>query len=349
VRVRMLSALLMSFIVSLGGTLRVYAAEPVTVRVMTRALGDSTLIYEIGDRLGFYGEEGIKIQVILAKVSTATQAVLGGSADYVNHGSIITPILRGVPFKILLVDADKPPHYVVTSTKVQGFKDLIGRTIAIDDFAGASALMLRDTLIANGIPLNKVTLRALGPPPLRYQALVGGVVDAAPLNFVLSRRAQQEGFRILAYTGDYTSDIQVTGAVPLKTIRTSPRDVYKFVKATLKAQLFLFENPNDDGFKFYSEMNQLVDSPIARDAYNARLKRSTELVRIGRADEQTLVQAMDRVREQLQLAGTPLKEDTPKTLDGLVDFSFAKRAYEEITADGWDTKKHQYRYVKRSK
>src|SRR5687768_1166746 len=187
VQVRMLSVLLMSLIFSLGGTLRVYAAEPVTVRVMTRALGDSALIYEIGDRLGFYGEEGIKIQVILAKVSTATQAVLGGSADYVNHGSIITPILRGVPFKILLVDADKPPHYVVTSTKVQGFKDLIGRTIAIDDFAGASALMLRDTLIANGIPLNKVTLRALGPPPLRYQALVGGVVDAAPLNFVLSR------------------------------------------------------------------------------------------------------------------------------------------------------------------
>jgi ABC-type nitrate/sulfonate/bicarbonate transport system substrate-binding protein len=323
------------------------AAELATVRVMTRALGDSSLIYEIGDRLGFYGEEGIKVQVILAKVSTATQAVLGGSADYVNHGSIITPILRGVPFRILLIDADRPPHYIVTSSKVQNLKDLVGKTIAIDDFAGASALMLRDTLTANNIPLNKVTLRALGPPPLRYQALVGGVADAAPLNFVLSRRAQQEGFKILAYTGDYTSDIQVTAAVPVKAIRASPGDVYKFVKATLKAQLFLFENPNDDGFKFYSEVNQLTDNPAARDAYNARLKRSTELVRVGRADEKTLLQAMDRVREQLQLAGTPLKEGTPKTLDGLVDFSFAKRAYDDIKSEGWDAKKFQYRYSRK--
>jgi hypothetical protein len=31
--------------------------------------------------------------------------------------------------------------------------------------------------------------------------------------------------------------------------------------------------------------------------------------------------------------------------DDLVDFSFAKRAYHEIHSEGWETKKHQYRYT----
>ena len=326
---------------------RALAAEPVKqVRMITRALGDSIVIYEIGEKLGFYAEEGFKLEVILAKVSTGTQAVLGDSADYVNHGSIIPAILRGVPMRVLLVDTDKPTAYIVTSPSISTFKDLIGKTIAIEDFNGANALMVRDTLLANGIPLNSVTLRVLGPPPFRLQGLLSGAVDAAPLNFLQSRQAQQQGFRVLAYTGDFTSDIQVTAATATKKIQTSPNEVYRFIKATLKAQLFFLENPNDEAFKFYADVNKLRDPIQGRDVYNARLKRSSELVRIGRVSDDTVVQTIERVREQLKLAGTPLKTERPIGIDELVDFSFAKRAYEEIKAEGWDKKKYLYRHGK---
>jgi ABC-type nitrate/sulfonate/bicarbonate transport system substrate-binding protein len=245
---------------------------------------------------------------------------------------------------VLLVDSDKPTAYLVTSPKISSFKDLIGKTIAIQDFAGADALMVRDTLVANGVPLNRVSLRTLGPPPFRLQALLGGAVDAAPLNFLLSRQAQERGFKVLAYTGDYTSDIQATAAGSLKAIQNSPNEVYRFIKATLKAQLFFFENPNDAAFKFYTEVNKLTDPILARDAYQARLRRSSDIVRVGRVSQQALIQAIDRLREQLKLAGTPLSEDTALSPDELVDFSFARRAYNEIQAEGWDSKKYQYRY-----
>ncbi len=322
------------------------ADSPKQLRMITRALGDSVVIYEIGQKLGFYDEEGLKLEIILAKVSTGTQAVLGDSADYVNHGSIIPTILRGVPMRVLLVDTDKPTAYIVTSPSITSFKDLIGKTIAIEDFNGANALMVRDTLVANGISLHSVNLRVLGPPPYRLQGLLSGAVDAAPLNFLQSRQAQQQGFRILAYTGDFTSDIQVTAATATKKIQTSPNEVYKFVKATLKAQMFFLENPNDEAFRFYVDINKLRDPTQAREVYNARLKRSSELVRIGRVSDETVLQTIERVREQLKLAGTPLKGDRPIRIDDLVDFSFAKRAYEEIKADGWDKKKYSYRYTK---
>lgn len=321
-------------------------AEPIKLRMITRALGDSIVIYEIGEKLGFYAEEGLKLETILAKVSTGTQAVLGDSADYVNHGSIVPAILRGVPMRVLLVDTDKPTAYIVTAPSIVSFKDLIGKTIAIEDFNGANALMVRDTLVANGIPLHSVNLRVLGPPPYRLQGLLSGAVDAAPLNFLQSREAQQQGFRILAYTGDFTSDIQVTAATATKKIQTSPHEVYKFVKATLKAQLFFFENPNDEAFRLYIDVNKLRDPSQARDVYNARLKRSSELVRIGRVSDETVVQTIERVKEQLKVAGTPLKGDRPIRIDELVDFSFAKRAYEEIKSEGWDKKKYLYRYVR---
>ena len=247
--------------------------------------------------------------------------------------------------RVLLVDTDKPTAYIVTSPSIASFKDLIGKTIAIEDFNGANALMVRDTLVANGIPLHSVSLRVLGPPPYRLQGLLSGAVDAAPLNFLQSRQAQQQGFRILAYTGDFTSDIQVTAATATKKIQTSPNEVYRFVKATLKAQLFFFENPNDEAFKFYVDVNKLRDPIQARDVYNARLKRSSQLVRIGRVSDETVVQTIERVREQLKMAGTPLKTERSIPIDELVDFSFAKRAYEEIKTEGWDKKKYLYRYV----
>jgi ABC-type nitrate/sulfonate/bicarbonate transport system substrate-binding protein len=174
--------------------------------------------------------------------------------------------------------------------------------------------------------------------------LVSGAVDAAPLNFLQSRQAHEQGFRILAYTGDFTSDMQVTAAGPLNKIHEAPSDVYRFVKATLKAQLFFFENPNDAAFKFYAEVNKIRDPGLAREVYKARLVRSSELVRIGRAGDATLGETIERVREQLKLAGTPLRTERMLSADDLVDFSFAKRAYDEIRREGWERKKYQYQY-----
>ena len=316
-----------------------------TVRLMSRAPGTSVLIYEIGNKLGFYREAGIYVEPVIARISTSAQAVMGGSATYINHGSTVPAILRGVPFRVLLVDADRPPHYIVTSSKISNFKELIGKKIAVDDFAGASAMMVRDTLVANGIPVSKVSLRILGPPPVRFQALLAGAVDAAPLNFLMSRKLEKEGFRILAYTGDYTSDVQLTAAAEVKKIQKSPKEIYKFVKASLKAQIFMFENPNDDAYKIFLEATRLADGKLARDTFQARLKRSSELVRIGRLSEEAMIETINRVKKQLELGGVPLKAGKTVKPTDVFDLSFAKRAYKELKAEGWDPKK--VRYIKK--
>jgi ABC-type nitrate/sulfonate/bicarbonate transport system substrate-binding protein len=342
-RVRITPIISLSFLLLAGNISQTYAAETSkTVQMMTRALGDSTVIYEIGQRLGFYQEEGFKLELILAKISTATQALLAGNADYLNHGSAIPVILRGMPLKVLLVDSDRPPHFIVTAPQINSFQDIAGKVFAIDDHAGASALVVREVLAKNSVPLEKVNFRVLGPPPLRLQALLSGVVHAAPLNFVMATKAKSQGFKILAYTGDFTSDVQLSVAAPVVKMQAAKDEIYRFVRATLKAQMFFFENPSDEAFKFYMEVNDLTDQTVAREAWQVRMKRTSETARLGLLTQQTMEEQKNRLVEQLKLGGAPLEKAKFIRAEEAYDFSFARQAYAELKAAGWQTSKYRW-------
>lgn len=95
------------------------------------------------------------------------------------------------------------------------------------------------------------------------------------------------------------------------------------------------------------DLNELTDISLAREAYKARLRRVSEFVQRGVLSHKTMLDSINRVKEQLKLGGTPLAEDRPINPEDVFDFSLASRAYEEIKAENWDTKKYQYRYVGR--
>jgi ABC-type nitrate/sulfonate/bicarbonate transport system substrate-binding protein len=310
-----------------------------TVRMMTPTIGVNVLVYEAANRFGFYRQEGFTIELIRAPLGTSIQAVLGGSADYVRHGSAVGAILGGVPFRALAVDTDRSPHYIIGKRELTNVQDLAGKTVAIDDLAGSAYWATRETLSKNGINPDKVNFRRMGGPELRLQALLAGVVDAAPLNFVLGGRARENNFKVLAYTGDFVSDVQLMVAAPTDKIKRSPEEVYKFIKATLKARKFQFEN-EPEAYKFYLELERLSDNKFAREGWEARLKGSSPEARLAMLSNAGMLESIVTWKEQMALAGRPLKiEGRP---EDVYDFSFAKRAHEEIRAEGWDAKKYKY-------
>ena len=144
------------------GALNAQSQTLKTVRMMTPTIGVNVLVYEAANRFGFYRQEGFTIELIRAPLGTSVQAVLGGSADYVRHGSAIGAILGGVPFKALAVDTDRSPHYIVGKRELANVQDLSGRTVAIDDLAGSAYWATRETLSKNGINPDKVNFRRSG-------------------------------------------------------------------------------------------------------------------------------------------------------------------------------------------
>jgi ABC-type nitrate/sulfonate/bicarbonate transport system substrate-binding protein len=307
----------------------------------TKGGGESMLPFVISQRLGFDREEGFQSEVVVTRGTIATQALISGSVGYTN-AAVLPAILSGAKLKYIINSADKPAQYLVSSAKITNLKQLAGKTVAISDFSGNAYLIMKDLLARHGVPIGEVKLRVFGEASVRLNALLSDSVDATMLSYEQVKRAQTKGFRMLAYSGDHISGLSPALCTSDARIKDSPDEVYRVVRTNLKAQLFWYRNP--ETVNFLMEALALTDEAEARDIWEERTRRASEIAQIGRATEEAMQTNIDRVKEQLKMGGAqPKGKDI--TLDQVYDFSFVKRAYEELTAQKWDPLK--YRYVKK--
>jgi ABC-type nitrate/sulfonate/bicarbonate transport system substrate-binding protein len=310
------------------------------IRIASKAAGESLVPYVVPQRLGFYREEGLDVEVIVTRGTVTTQVVVSGAVDYGNGGSI-PAILGGARMKILQVSTDKPSQYLVVSPKITNIKQLNGKTVAISDASGNSTLLFRELLSKNGVAVDTVQMRALGEPSVRFGALLAGTVDATMITIGNARIAQAKGFRILAYSGDYVSALSANLETSDDKIQTSPDEVYRIVKATLKGQLYYHRNPTE-AIRFVMEVLRLNDFNEAKEIWGERDKQASDLAKIGRASEEVMTTNIERVQAQLKAVGASSRSKGPVTLDQVYDFSFVKRAYEELRASKWDPLRYEY-------
>ncbi len=310
------------------------------IRIASKAAGESLVPYVIPQRLGFYREEGLDVDVVVTRGTVTTQVVVSGAVDYGNGGSI-PAMLGGARVKILQVSTDKPSQYLVVSPKITNIKQLNGKTVAISDASGNSTLLFRELLSKNGVAVDTVQMRALGEPSVRFGALLAGTVDATMITIGNARIAQAKGFRILLYSGDYVSSLSANLETSDDKIQGAPDDVYKVVKATLKGQMFYHRNPNEAA-KFIMEVLRINDFNEAKEIWRERDKQASDLAKIGRASEEVMTTNIERVREQLRGVGATSRIKGPVTLDQVYDFTFVKKAYDEIRASKWDPMRYEY-------
>jgi ABC-type nitrate/sulfonate/bicarbonate transport system substrate-binding protein len=318
-----------------------YAAEALKkVRIASKAPGESLVPYVIPQRLGFYREEGLDVDVIVTRGTVTTQVVVSGAVDYSNGGSI-PAILGGARLKILQISTDKPSQYLVVSPKITNIKQLNGKTIAISDTSGNSTLLFRELLSKNGVAVETVQMRALGEPSVRLGALLGGAVDATMISVGMARQAQAKGFRILAYSGDYVSALSANLEASDDKIQSLPDEVYRVVKATLKGQLYFHRNPNETA-KFIMEVLRINDFNEAKEIWRERDKQVSEVAKTGQASEDVMMVNIERVRDQMRAVGAVTRVKGAVSLDQVYDFSFVKKAYDEIRASKWDPMRYEY-------
>lgn len=318
------------------------AQPPKNIIFSTKGGGEAMLPFVISERLGFNREEGFKPEIVVTRGTIATQALISGSVGYTN-AAVLPAILNGARLKYIVNSADKPAQYLVSSAKIGSIKQLVGKTVAISDFSGNAYLIMKDLLARHNVPIGEIKLRVFGEANIRLQALLRDSVDATMLSYEQVKRAQAKGYRMLAYSGDHISGLSPALCTTDARIKESPEEVHRVVRATLKGQLFWYRNP--ETIKFLMEALALSDETEVRDIWEERTRRASEIAQIGRATEEAMLTNIERVREQLKLGGAPLK-GKDVTVEQVYDFSFVKRAYDELVAQKWDAMK--YRYVKKS-
>ena len=93
---------------------------------------------------------------------------------------------------------------------------------------------------------------------------------------------------------------------------------------------------------FRSEVLRIADFNEAKEIWRERDKQASDIAKTGRASEEVMTTNIERVREQMRGVGATSRIKGPVTLDQVYDFSFVKKAYDEIRASKWDPMRYEY-------
>ncbi|MDF2873900.1 MAG: transporter, substrate-binding protein aliphatic sulfonates family [Sporomusa sp.] len=229
--------------------------QPDIIRVATPVETTSPSIFYIGEDLGFFAEEGIKLEYVGVVPSTQLVAsVVAGKIDvggaHVNR--TIAGISAGAKIKAVAAASETTldmPHmtYVTLDTSpIKNAQDMVGKKIGLRTVGGCNEYTPYAYLRKAGItdPKNKIQIITM-PDSQLEQALRQGDIDIAGLHQTPDFIAERQGLKVL-FT-DYDVWGTIGGATPLyfstKFISEKPDIVKRFTNAVGKTNNWINTNP----------------------------------------------------------------------------------------------------------
>src|SRR5688572_28672186 len=107
----------------------------------------TSFVYHVGKEKGFYREEGIELQPIMAGMLQGIQGLIAGSFDYSQMlGQGGGAIMRGAPLKIIMAFDTRPSWFLLGTKNMKTIQDLKGKQLAVSSFGAALDQMTRELL-----------------------------------------------------------------------------------------------------------------------------------------------------------------------------------------------------------
>jgi NitT/TauT family transport system substrate-binding protein len=289
------------------------------VRFSVSATSIAEVPFRIANIKGFYRDEGLDVEMILIRGAVGMQALLGGSVDYTSaSGSTIAAAVRGIPVKLVFIASAKPQFDLIAQPQIRSIGDLKGKHVGISSRGGAVDLLTQLIMQKNGLVPNKDVLSlVVGGQEDTVLALRTGRIAAALLTPPRPLILQREGFNRLAYSGDYMPSYPSGGiGVTDEKIKTTPNDVFAFVKGSVRGLLFARQN-RAETIKILSDYFNIKDKALSEQLFELYLSR---LPANGSADEAWMKGAIDFT--QKSLGGAEKQIPTSQVFD----FSYVQKA-----------------------
>src|SRR5690349_3482269 len=157
------------------------AQDKVWKHGLINAKADAGIFLMVSTR-DFAKKQGLKIEISQFKDDQlALKALIAGELDSFEGGpqGVFAADAKGGDVKLLGCHWVVVPHGIFANEKVTKVEDLKGRQIAVSAPNSMPDMLARSALAKFGVSDNDVKLAAVGGDRDRYQALIGGVVDAA--------------------------------------------------------------------------------------------------------------------------------------------------------------------------
>ena len=280
----------------------------------------TSFVYHVGKEKGFYREEGIELQPVMAGMLQGIQGLISGSFDYSQMlGQGGGAIMRGAPLKIIMAFDTRPSWFVLGTKNMKSIQDLRGKQLAVSSFGAALDQMTRELLPRFGMEaMRDVILRAIEPPPNRLAALLSGAVDAAVLTHPETIIARRQGFNQLLFFGDHIEFVSAGVVATDRNISQKPDFVRRFIRGALKTFYWLKENEKE----VVARLAKVTKSSEADglELYRTGFKLFSQDGAIPRSLQERMISLQRKVLN--------VEKDVPP--ESVYDFSFVRAGNKEL-------------------
>ena len=192
-------AALMVATVSLPGWAQAPKAPAIWRQAMIAPKADAGF-FLMAARRGFAEREGLKIEVVDVKDDgVGVRALLSGEVDSFDSATGgVTVTAKGADAKMVGCSWLAAPYVVLARPGITSMEGLRGRTIAASAPGSPPDVVAHASLAAFKVPDQEVKFAAVGADRDRYNALLGGVVDAAVVANEYEPLASSKSLNLLA-------------------------------------------------------------------------------------------------------------------------------------------------------
>jgi NitT/TauT family transport system substrate-binding protein len=239
--IRMLAAA----ILAVAASAPLCAADPVKISIPAEIVDFAP--YWIADQRGYFKDEGLDVEFLIAGGQTATPALIAGSVKFSGStSSAMTAALKGAALKTILVGQSRTHHQLWSfDPAVKTLADLKGKLVTVTSRGGADDVAMRMYLKAKGLPTDYVGVTPLASGPARNAAVLNGAVKYV----TLGRPDRHELAAILdrgTVLVDMTRDVELqTGglATSADEIAKNRDGIKKVLRAVWKGTIFWMTQP----------------------------------------------------------------------------------------------------------
>jgi ABC-type nitrate/sulfonate/bicarbonate transport system substrate-binding protein len=300
---------------------KIKASIPVTT-------GTYAMYYVAQDR-GYFGEEDLDVELIVAGGGVATPALMAGDLDFNGSpGAAISAILRGAPIKIFFVSQDRPAYELWSGDpKIVAVADLKGKPVGVFTRGDTTEVALRILLKTQGMDANSVIYTALNQGQVRLAALTANSVSAAML--LKDEGDQAKSLPNLHLVADVQQSVKQMGggAVARNAAFAEGRDTTRrFLRALIKARRYTdaFRAETLDSLQ---TRNPRTPRAALEASYDDTVKTATK---DGALDPEAQQGEIDARSDVLNIP--PAQRMKPAQV---FDFSLVAEVNRELDAKGW--------------
>ncbi|MGZ9262769.1 MAG: ABC transporter substrate-binding protein [Candidatus Binatia bacterium] len=273
---------------------------------------------------GFFRDEGLDVELIHMPATLASTALMTGDLDYNGAATgVISAAVQGRPMKVLLFTVSRPLMFLVGRKEIKEPRDLKGKKVA-GSTPGASATLLAVQALRHvGLePGRDVTILPMGGTAAgRLAVLESGAVDASLLSVPENIFAREKGFNELLFLGDVVEFAQAGFGATEKRIKENPDEVYRMVRAELRALQYLLDK---------SRHGEIIDLVQKRWKLGDRKMAEAIFSDVSRVLAKDGTISNESVQLLVDLARESAKVTRPIKVAEVVNYSFLEKARREL-------------------